>query len=99
MLVEQRAAHLLLERTHVRIAPAERGVVRRIEERRRVEWQGGAGRSRRAWQAIGERARRIVAAGAGMATSARKARVNEQPCAELDLARTHRIVLRHARHG
>ena len=78
MLVEQRSAHLLLERRDAGVAPAQRGVVGDIHERRRIERQRLARRAARTRKSIGECARRIVAARARMPAGDRQPRIREQ---------------------
>ena len=78
MLVEQRTAHLLLERAQIRIAPAERCVVGNIEQRGRIERQRLARGAARAGESVRERARRRMTALAGILAGDRQPRVGKQ---------------------
>ena len=99
MLVEQRSAHLLLQRVDTGIVPAQRRLIGHVEQRRRVEVERRARRPARGCQSVRERARRLVAAPAGVRARDRQPRVGKQARAERDLGLAHGVVGRHQRLG
>ena len=86
MAIQQRQPHLRFQRRDFRVLPAVRQVVGDIDQRHGTVGQARAGGAHRACPAVGETARRIMAAGAAVVAGHRQPRFKEQSPAQATFA-------------